>query len=265
MMAVGIALFPRSCFGDAKKDRKKAAGLISGEITRLQVHKVYISDFLDPSGTRTDRGCFFSSVFSAYLKEQAKNFEILGRIETQKFLVRAGIPVANLHNLESLAKLSAATGADAILFGTLVLEKKHAALTLSLREVGNGRELYQTQYQESLDSTFEGAFPAATSPDGQFFYFPDLDGINEPKCIRCPLPGYTPAARKARVTGTVLFSVIVTEQGKFKDAWLVRSLEPSLEQAAIEAMRKWSLNPAKDTAGNPVPVRLVIEVSFSLY
>jgi TonB family protein len=264
LMVAGLVLYPRFSLADVKKDRKKAAGLIAVEIARLQLRKIYVADFLDVSGTRTDKSCYFSSVFSTYLKEHAKNFEVLSRIDTQKFLGTAGISTANLRRPESLAKIGAATGADAILFGTLVLEKNHAALTFSLRDVSSGGELYQTQYQENVDSTFDGAFPAAAGPDGQLFYFPDFDGISSPKCVRCPPPEYTDAAKKARVTGTVLFSVIVTEQGKLKDARLIRSLEPSLERAAIDAMRKWSLNPAKDAAGNPVPVRVVIEVSFNL-
>jgi TonB family protein len=262
MITAEMALFPRFSFGDVKKDRKNVSSRIADEIARLRLHKIYVSDFLDVSDTRTDKGCYFSSVFSTLSKDQAKNFENLSRVGTQKFLVTAGLSATNLHNPESLAKLSAATGADAVLFGTLVLEKKHATLTLFLREAASGKELYQTQYRENLDPSFEALFPAVTSPDGQFFYFPGLDGITIPKCVYCPLPEYTDAARKAGINGTVSFSVVFTEQGKLKDVRVVRSLDPTLDQAAIEVIRKWSANPAKDASGNPVPVRVHVEVSF---
>jgi TonB family protein len=262
LITAEMVLFPFFSLGDVKKDRKNASRLIAGEIARLQLHKVYVSDFLDVSRAHTDKSCYFSSVFSTLLKDQAKNFEILSRIDTQKFLVTAGISPANLHNPESLGKLSAATGADAVLFGTLVLEKTHATLTLFLREAANGKELYQTQYRENLDSSFEALFPAAISPDGQFFYFAGFDGVSTPKCGYCPQPEYTDAARKAGIDGTGLFSVIFTEQGKLKDVRVVRSLDRTLDQAAIDAMQKWSANPAKDATGNPVPVRVLVEVSF---
>src|SRR4029077_550922 len=121
-------------------------------------------DFLDISGARTDKGCYFSSAFATLLKDQGKSFEILNRIDTQKSLLNAGISAANLHTPESLAKLSTAAGVDAVLFGNLVLEKKHATLTLLLREAPSGKELYQTEYRENLDATFEGLFPAVSSP-----------------------------------------------------------------------------------------------------
>src|ERR1700674_504146 len=131
MITAEMALFPRFGFGDVKKDRKNVSSRIAGEIARLPLHKIYVSDFLDVSDTRTDKGCYFSSGFSTLLKDQAKNSENLSRVDTQKFLVTAGLSATNLHNPESLAKLSAATGADAVLFGTLVLEKNIPLLLFS--------------------------------------------------------------------------------------------------------------------------------------
>jgi len=81
-----------------KKDRKNVSSRIAGEIARLPLHKIYVSDFLDVLDTRTDKGCYFSSVFSTLLKEQAKNFENLSRVDMQKFLVTGGLSATNLHN-----------------------------------------------------------------------------------------------------------------------------------------------------------------------
>lgn len=265
MIVAGIALLPSFSLGDATKDRKNASGRIAGEISHIQLHKVYVSDFLDDSGMRGERGCYFSSVFSTFLKDQAKNFEILNRIETQKFLTTAGISASDLQKSESLAKLIAATGADAILFGTLTLKKGHAILALSLRETTKGRELYQTQYEERLTPFVEASFPATTSPDGQFFYFAGFDGISIPKCRSCPQPNYSDAARAARISGTVLLSAIFAEDGRLKDIRLVRSLDPALDAASVAAMQKWSVDPAKDPAGHPVPVRVPVETTFHLY
>jgi TonB family protein len=265
MIITEMMLFPCFSSADVKKDRKNVSGLIADEIARLQLRKIYVSDFLDISETRTDRGCYFSSVFSELLKEKAKNFEVLSRIDTQKILTTVGISDANLHNPESLAKLSTAARVDAVLFGSLVLEKKHATLTLLLREAASGKELYQTQYHENLDPTFEALFPAATSPDGHFFYFAGFDGISTPKCVYCPQPQYNDAARKARISGTVLVSAIFTEQGKLRDVRVVRSLDPTLDQATIDTMQKWSANSAKDVSGNSVAVRVPVETTFHLY
>ncbi len=265
MIVTVMMLFPRFSRADVKKDRKNVSNLIAGEIARLQLHRIYVSDFSDISEARTDTGCYFSSVFSDLLKGKAKNFEVLSRIDTQKLLTTVGISDASLHNPESLAKLGAATGVDAVLFGTLVLEKKHATITLFLREVASGKELYQTQYRENLDPAFEALFPAVTSPDGHFFYFAGLDGISAPKCVYCPQPQYNDAARKARISGSVLVSAIFTEQGKLRDVRVVRSLDPTLDQATIDAMQKWSANPAKDASGNSVAVRVLVETTFHLY
>jgi len=44
--------------------------------------------------------------------------------------------------------------------------------------------------------------------------------------------------REAKIEGTVSFSVIFTEQGKLKDIGVVRSLEITLDHAAIGSAPK---------------------------
>lgn len=46
---------------------------------------------------------------------------------------------------------------------------------------------------------------------------------------------------------------------------LVKSVEPSLDQASANIMHTWLFEPARDSAGNPVPVRVGVEVGFHRY
>src|SRR5205807_4808407 len=58
-LCIGYSAWP-----NADKNRKNAAKSLAQEIEQAQFHKVYVLDFLEPSGSRTEKGCLFSSTFS---------------------------------------------------------------------------------------------------------------------------------------------------------------------------------------------------------
>ena len=77
-------------------------------------------------------------------------------------------------------------------------------------------------------------------------------------------PEYSDHARKKNISGTVRLSLIVDKDGSTRDLKVERSLEPSLDQNAMTALKAWKFEPAmKD--GEPVPVRVEVEMSFNLY
>jgi TonB family protein len=88
-------------------------------------------------------------------------------------------------------------------------------------------------------------------------------GVSAPRLSFKVEPRYSDAARQAKVQGTVVLYVVVGEDGVPRDMKVLRSLEPSLDRNAIEAVQQWRFNPGlKD--GKPVAVQATIEVNFRL-
>lgn len=79
-----------------------------------------------------------------------------------------------------------------------------------------------------------------------------------------PEATYTDAARKARINGSCLISLIVDPQGMPQDVQIQKSLDPGLDQNAIYAVRSYRFKPAMRN-GEPVPVKVVIEVTFKIW
>jgi TonB family protein len=76
-------------------------------------------------------------------------------------------------------------------------------------------------------------------------------------------PEYTEDARANKIEGSVLLGVTVNHEGVAQTIEVKRSLYPSLDQAAVEAVRKWRFAPGiKD--GQPVSTWMTVEVYFSL-
>lgn len=88
-------------------------------------------------------------------------------------------------------------------------------------------------------------------------------GVTPPKGVYMPDPEYSEKGRKKKISGTVLVAMVVMADGKVRDVTVTKSLEPSLDQQAIAAVKTWTFEPAtKD--GEPVAVHVRAEVSFRI-
>jgi TonB family protein len=88
-------------------------------------------------------------------------------------------------------------------------------------------------------------------------------GVTAPSLIAKREPEYTEGARAGGVQGTTVLSVDIGPDGLARNFEVIRSLEPGLDQKAIDAVQQWKFKPGtKD--GQPVTVRATIEVNFRL-
>ena len=88
--------------------------------------------------------------------------------------------------------------------------------------------------------------------------------VTAPIPIYKPEPPYSEEARKAKYQGTVVVLIIVDTQGSVTDARVVKPLGLGLDEKALDTVRTWKFKPGMRN-GIPVPVRVMIEVSFRLF
>ena len=73
-------------------------------------------------------------------------------------------------------------------------------------------------------------------------------------------PVYPPDALAAKVAGVVIIEAVIGEDGKVRDARVLRSI-PMLDAAATEAVRQWEFTPTL-LNGAAVPVVMTVTVNF---
>ena len=76
-------------------------------------------------------------------------------------------------------------------------------------------------------------------------------------------PQYTEIARKARVEGLVIIEAIIDQNGNVTDARVLRGLRLGLDEAALDAVRRWKFTPGT-LNGQPVPVIFDLTVTYRL-
>jgi TonB family protein len=88
-------------------------------------------------------------------------------------------------------------------------------------------------------------------------------GLTLPKVVTEVKPRYTPETRRAGIEGVVILLAVVNVDGKVGEVTVLQSLEPRLDTQAVSAAKQWVFEPGtKD--GKPVPVRVTIELTFTL-
>jgi TonB family protein len=90
-----------------------------------------------------------------------------------------------------------------------------------------------------------------------------VGGVTPPRVITAPDPQYTDAARKAKIHGTVALWLVVTAAGLPEYVHVARSLDSGLDQAAVDAVKQWTFEPAMKN-GKPVAIAIFVEVNFKL-
>jgi TonB family protein len=89
------------------------------------------------------------------------------------------------------------------------------------------------------------------------------DGVTPPKVLSKVEPEYTEEARDAKLAGTVVLYVEIWPDGRAHNVRVVRSLGMGLDKKAIEAVEKWTFEPAQKDS-RLVTVGATIEVNFRL-
>lgn len=87
-------------------------------------------------------------------------------------------------------------------------------------------------------------------------------GITPPRVTHQVTPQTNPDDEKGfRISGVVLVGLTVTSKGEPKDVHVVKSLDKSIDQNAVDAVKQWRFAPA--TKGDqPVAVRVTVEIRF---
>lgn len=104
--------------------------------------------------------------------------------------------------------------------------------------------------------------PVPPPQESPLTYISPAIGI-PPQVINRIQPDYPELAQKARIQGMVILEAVINKEGTVRSAHILRSDNPLLEQAAINAAMQWSFSPGKIN-GTTVAAYYTITIIFQL-
>lgn len=87
--------------------------------------------------------------------------------------------------------------------------------------------------------------------------------VSQPEPIYAPDPPYTEQAREAKYQGDVVLEIVVQADGSVTGVRVVKPAGLGLDQSAEKTIRTWKFKPGT-RSGVPVPVRMLVDVTFRL-
>jgi len=230
--------------------------------------KVVVLDFCPQETQWLEFGAWLADNVSANLSRASQSFEVIDRVQLAPITASRRFGSKDEICSHKGREVAQAAGADLFLMAKFVALDKDLGVTLNLlraftAELQSPIYFAKPRVAMSKDMTAHVGVPfdslAPPLPDA---YYPGVNGVSLPKCLHCPAPPFSPEARNKKISGVVVMLALITGDGRVGDLKLKKSLEPSLDESAMETVSTWRFEPARDADGVPVSVHFPIEVSF---
>ncbi|MCL4523855.1 MAG: TonB family protein [Acidobacteria bacterium] len=239
--------------------------------------RVVVIPFTRLHGYDNELGTALADELAQSLSKQGKNLDVIDSKELVKLGKQEGFYLEEWSDGPTIRRLAAKLGAYLAVFGTLESSGAFVYLRLRVVRVADGEEIAAagrrlpktSELEKLLAASPKDFFPlsaqvAAEPPLPAGVLRPGRNGVNYPECAYCPDPRFTDEGRAAKYNGSVLLSLTVNPNGSASDIYLIKAAPFGLTRQAIEAVKAWRFKPAKDRDGNPVAVRVQIEVTFRI-
>jgi protein TonB len=89
------------------------------------------------------------------------------------------------------------------------------------------------------------------------------NGVQAPRLTKETKPDYPAQAKADRIPGMIRMDCVVLADGTVGDVKVTQSLDTDLDKEAVDTLRKWQFKPGT-VDGKPVPVQVMVEMSFTL-
>jgi TonB family protein len=248
------------------------------QLTEKEPSVLVVDFFRNSPGTTTQLGTMLADRFSELLSGYGTGMKVLDRRTLKNYLTENWTTLEDLHSYDVCFRVARQLGATGAVLGALVETEGRIDLTLHLEGFGpkeKGDDLFAWRDRtvsfsptEDLNTTLFQPGPnyarsAEEIPEEPGTFRFGANGVTPPQCIYCPDPGYSDAARAAEFQGKAQLSVLVTPEGLVTSIYVLKGAPFGLTAQAIKAAKNWRFAPGRK-GGTAVPVRVVVEIAFSL-
>lgn len=241
-------------------------------ILHKKQHSVAVMDFSGPGHRVSLLGQKLADAVSVALAKAGGQLRVEDRSQVANVLKEESYAPGIIFDPATLLLFGRELKVKAIVTGDLKLGQNYRlTLELHVYRMPFGRGLAALKITlpmtAQMKSLMAKPVPLSLKPLVDFTHSPSpiKAGYKEPRCTACPIPDYTSEAVEQRVQGTVVLTATINLQGRATDILIVKALPDGLTTQAIDALKKWKLDPAISPSGKPVPAREIIDMPFQLY
>jgi TonB family protein len=281
LITLSFALLPfcPRCRAEETPQFGKVADPIVQKLQKAKKQKIVVIDFPVAGQKVTALSELLANQLTAALAQRMAANDVVTHAQLVERISSMGLSLDDLRDREIASWLAGEAGATAMVFGSLLEREGKFVLSLELINIRDSKLLLKAEIKwpktDELIALSERRADWSIAPAVVVACSPSTDseeirkafeaaGVIGPSCINCPQPSYTDAARSAKYQGAGKYYVVVDENGHAASIGLLDRAGHGLNVEAIKAIRKWKFRPATK-GGKPVPVCVIIEVTFHMY
>ena len=228
-------------------------------------HMIAVADLTALDGSASGQGEYFASLISASIQRHGKKkTPVADHAAFDALLLRKHITAGNLSSAESLRDIAKRGNLDVVLTGTI--EKSEDSYDVQVKAIqASDGAILAAQRVSFRRSDFTDSLSEPFTPTADYLVLKSFGpGVKPPACVRCPQPPYNDYARQEKISGTSLFDIMVSTEGRAVRIHPKRLIGYGLDEEAYEVIKRWQFKPAEKD-GRPVAVVVEVEVTFHLY
>lgn len=199
------------------------------------------------------------------ISSRAASFSVIAEEKLPELLRGSGLLPIDIYHLLGTRPVATVVKAEVFLSGSLRCRGTHVNLEIQLHKTENGKQLHEVGAEIDVDPSLATGRQDPIHDTASNVYIPEVAGIGDVRCIRCPNPEFTDLAVREFAQGKISFLVTVTAEGRTGAIMPVERLGYGLDEISIRTIRTWQFEAARDKQGNPVAVRTYVEVQFRQY
>jgi TonB family protein len=232
-----------------------------------------VVSFQGPKGENSQLGAQLSALFIEAVRRQGMNLTLVDRETFARYRQRGRWALSDPWDLTVARNMAKESGAKLFIVGEFGKGKDRVDLRVEAILLATEKVIAKTHAKISLSAALQplASLPVAAPPADSAksspppkVYRPGRDGVSFPECAVCPDPSFTQEARAANYSGIVLLQITITPQGSVGDMHVVDGDKYGLGEAARKSVARWKFKPSRNREGQPVPVVVMIEVTFHL-
>jgi hypothetical protein len=242
----------------------KLASRLLERIGGAEPRKAVVVGLLGPSGA-TELGKTLGDEFAATLGSKVSALQVIPRDEIKQLLAQNQLSPTELVRPDMAGWVARNLAADITISGKIKQDEQNYVLTVTVQDVHKKQKLAVEEITFPRTETLEKlAAQALEDPEpGVLVGWPV--GSTYPTCAHCRLPYITRAARDAKVFSAVPLRVLINAEGWADRAIVLDDPGYGLAERALDGIKMWRFNPAKNADGKPVACWITVEVDFALY
>jgi TonB family protein len=204
-----------------------------------------------------------SDDFTSAFAKNAGDIHVLERASLIKALQEKSWMAIDLDDSLVFRSIAVASGADAVIQGSLKLDGKFVEFSLKAVNPSTEKKIAEVKAKILVPQGMDDPTDAPVQDPVTGVYLPGIGGVTAPSCTHCPEPQFSSEMRQKNISQAMnVFRLTIRSDGRPADIHLVQAAGHGLDENSLAALQRWQFSPAHLPNGTAVPSRVDIEVSY---